>query len=181
MSPKCLISKIKPKEYKKMVNFNITYGTADTRFGKCFMGLNEDNVCFLSFLEGSYPGLDDLKKTFPKAALTQDDGLVSEKTQNMFDDCSNDNVKLLLKGTDFETKVWEELLNLQKGSTSSYEEIAKAIGNPKAIRAVANAIAKNNISYLVPCHRVISKKGTLNKYRWGVERKLQMLQHENAM
>lgn len=145
------------------------------------MGLNNDAVCFISFVDGNYNGLIDLKKTFPKANFTEDNQLVTARSEILFDGTSTDEVKILLKGTDFQVKVWEELVNLPKGSTCSYEDLAKTIGNPKAVRAVANAVARNNVSYLVPCHRVISKGGGLGKYHWGAERKLKMLKDENAI
>ncbi|XP_018565374.1 uncharacterized protein LOC108906549 [Anoplophora glabripennis] len=178
---KCSISKITSVEYGKLPQFKIVYGTADTKYGKIFMGLKNDAVCFISFVDGNYDGLSDLKKSFPKAAFTEDDQAIFTKSQTLFDETSTDEVKVLLKGTEFQTKVWEELVNLPRGSTCSYEDLAKAIGNPKAVRAVANAVAKNNVSYLVPCHRVISKGGGLGKYHWGAERKLKILKDENAV
>lgn len=178
---KCSISTMTPKVYKKLSNFDITYGTADTKFGKCFMGLNNDAICFTSFVDGSYSGLTDLQKAFPKAIFKEDNQLILNRAKPLFDETSTAEVKILLKGTEFQTKVWEELVNLPRGSTCSYEDLAKAIGNPKAIRAVANAVAKNNVSYLVPCHRVINKGGGLGKYHWGIERKQMILQDENAI
>lgn len=178
---KCSISKITPKEYNKVPNFDVTYGMADTKFGKCFMALNNDSICFTSFVDGNYSGLSDLKKAFPKSVFREDNQLVLAKARSLFDETSTDEFKILLKGTEFQTKVWEELVNLPRGSTCSYEDLANAIGNPKAVRAVANAVAKNYVSYLVPCHRVINKGGGLGKYHWGVERKRQILKDENAI
>lgn len=174
------LSKLTPKAYKNLSSFPITYGTATTKFGNCFLGLNEDQVCFMAFYEqDNTTVMGDMKKTFPKATLYEDNNIATEFATKIFN--TNENVNVLLKGTEFEMNVWEQLINLQKGSTSSYSAVAKGLGNPKAIRAVAKAVAKNNVSYLVPCHRVISKSGGLSKYRWGAERKLKMLRQENAL
>lgn len=198
------ISKINPTQYKKVApNFHIIYGCAATKFGNCLLAINEGRVCFLSFYDGEQEtaSLDDLIKTFPKATLQQNNDMARNYATYLFSDyfsnltCNvlNANsiagnqlpcqpcVNILMKGTEFETSVWEQLLNLRKGSTASYFDIAVAIGKPKAIRAVAKAVAKNNLSYVIPCHRVISKSQGLSKYRWGAERKFKMLKYEEAI
>ena len=85
---------------------------------------------------------------------------------------------LLVKGRLFQIKVWQELAKIPFGGKVSYEDIASKIGNLKAVRAVGNSIAKNNISFLIPCHRVIKKSGQIHKYRWGSKRKVAMLEWE---
>lgn len=87
---------------------------------------------------------------------------------------------LLLAGTNFQIKVWEALLRIPAGEIVSYEDIARAIGNPKAVRAVAGAVARNPISFVIPCHRVIRKMGVINDYRWGTARKKALLGWEAA-
>lgn len=158
----------------------VTYGTGESRFGNYLLALKKDHVCYLSFVDSLYLDLSELQKAFPKTMLFRDDNVVTEYAQQIFNNNNNpqEDFKVALKGTEFEIKVWEHLINLKKGSTTTYEQVAKSIGCPKAVRAVANAIAKNKIAYLVPCHRVISKNGALNKYRWGARRKQQMLREE---
>ncbi|KAF7284072.1 O-6-alkylguanine-DNA alkyltransferase isoform X2 [Rhynchophorus ferrugineus] len=94
--------------------------------------------------------------------------------------CYFDELKIILKGTEFDVKVWTELLKIKRGETVSYNDIAIAIGNPKSVRAVGNAVGRNNISYIVPCHRVISKSGCLGGFSSGIHRKLKMLNYEEA-
>lgn len=89
-------------------------------------------------------------------------------------------LNVLLRGTEMQCKVWKELTKLKEGTTSNYEQIAKAVGNPRAIRAVATAISKNKIAYVIPCHRVVRKTGALSKYRWGPERKMKILECEGV-
>jgi AraC family transcriptional regulator, regulatory protein of adaptative response / methylated-DNA-[protein]-cysteine methyltransferase len=83
-----------------------------------------------------------------------------------------------VKATDFKWRVWRALQEIPYGETRSYAEVAAAIGAPKAVRAVANACATNNAALVIPCHRVIGSNGTLTGYRWGVDRKRRLLEHE---
>ena len=89
-------------------------------------------------------------------------------------------IKYSLRGTSFQRTVWEELLKIPYGMTVNYQDIADRIGRPKAVRAVANAIAANPIPYLIPCHRVIGKNGKLTGYRGGLEVKKALLERENV-
>lgn len=86
--------------------------------------------------------------------------------------------KIFSQGTPFQQLVWKELLNIPKGQTRTYQDIAHVIGKPKAVRAVGTAIGKNNLAVVVPCHRVIRKDGTLGGYRWGIEKKKKLLKKE---
>jgi AraC family transcriptional regulator of adaptative response/methylated-DNA-[protein]-cysteine methyltransferase len=90
---------------------------------------------------------------------------------NVFSDNDHD---LIVSGTDFQIKVWNELLNIQSGNPISYESLASTLGGSNC----ASAVARNNISYLIPCHRVIRKSGEINKYRWGAEYKKRLLTYE---
>lgn len=86
--------------------------------------------------------------------------------------------KLQPRGTDFQKQVWRALLKIKKGQTKTYAEVAQMIGKPTAVRAVASAIAKNNIAVLIPCHRVIRSDGSVGGYRWGSSLKKKILQQE---
>lgn len=88
------------------------------------------------------------------------------------------NVPLDPIGTPFQKKVWEALMQIKRGETKTYRDVAKMIGAPTAVRAVASAIGRNNIAILIPCHRVIRSDGTLGEYRWGKEIKRKLLQSE---
>lgn len=173
---KSVILKSNSSEYKTLEGYQIIYGTSETQFGKCLMGLKDDHICYVSFVEGIYTDLSELQNTFPKAVLIRNDNLIAQKVQQYFN--SDEQPQLLLTGTAFQVKVWESLVNIPKGKTTCYEQVAKTIEHPKAVRAVANAVGKNKIAYFVPCHRVISKNGTLLNFKWGPERKLKMLRAE---
>jgi AraC family transcriptional regulator, regulatory protein of adaptative response / methylated-DNA-[protein]-cysteine methyltransferase len=88
---------------------------------------------------------------------------------------------LILSGTEFEVQVWRAALAIPHGTTISYSDLAQHIGNPHAVRAVARALAKNNIAYFIPCHRIIGKDEHMRGYRWGIEKKIQLLQAEGAL
>ncbi len=89
-------------------------------------------------------------------------------------------IELHSSGTDFQRKVWQELMRIPYGTTISYTQLAQQTGNVKAVRAVANAVAANNLAHIIPCHRIIGKNGSLTGYKWGIERKKRLLEHEKG-
>jgi len=88
--------------------------------------------------------------------------------------------KIVLSGTEFQIKVWQAALQIPKGKTVTYQELANTIGMPKAYRAVANALSKNKIAYFIPCHRIVGKNGKLTGYKWGIEKKAELLKTEKS-
>jgi AraC family transcriptional regulator of adaptative response/methylated-DNA-[protein]-cysteine methyltransferase len=158
-------------------NLAIQYGFHQMQLGLCLLAMIGETVCHLSFHDNEKTGFLELQKEWPKAALILANEKIMPLIRSIFSN-QNKNLTLALKGTDFQIKVWHELLKIPSGNTVSYEEIAKSIGKPTAVRAVATAIAQNKIAYLIPCHRVIRKSGTINNYRWGIERKKKLLVFE---
>ncbi|XP_028141019.1 regulatory protein ada [Diabrotica virgifera virgifera] len=179
MSPNFIISKISNAEYKEKSPVSITYGKLETKYGKSVLAFLEKQICFVSFGDDFNSGIKVLQTNFPTADFTCDDSIATSKI-HYFDPNTTEDIKLILKGTEFEIMVWEYLLQIKEGTTVPYEEVAKGIGKPTAVRAVANAIGKNNIAFFIPCHRVISKTGDPGKYGWGRDRKLKMLADENV-
>lgn len=171
--------KSKPIKSKSLENCQITYGTGKTVFGKYLMGMKDNEICYMSFVDEPVINTSEMSSLFQNATFLKNDNLVHQKLKEYFDNVEKPS--LLLTGTDFQIKVWQYLIDLPKGKTICYEEVAKGIKHPKAVRAVANAIANNKIAYFVPCHRVISKNGNLNKFKWGLERKQNMLKAEGAL
>ena len=172
---------ITPGEFKnKGEGLAITYGFHDTPFGQCLLATTERGICNLSFVEDNNreQALKELKAQWPNSTFIENSqytqGLVNQVFQP--DNPQSDTpVHLLLKGTNFQVKVWEALLKIPEGMMVSYNDVAAAIGQPTATRAVASAIAKNPVAYLIPCHRVIRKMGVINNYRWGTPRKKAIL------
>lgn len=180
-STSLILHKINPTAYENLPILRLVYGTASTKFGKCLLALHDNTLCYLSFYDSEEPPLPDLEKTWQNAILVEDNETIQLKAKKIFEDEDHSNLEIYLKGTDFEIGVWEALLRLKKGTTASYEDVAKGIGRPKALRAVGRAIGKNPVGYIVPCHRVISKDGSVHNYRSGAHRKLSMLKEEGAV
>jgi len=150
-----------------------------TVFGNILIASTDKGICHISFVQET-PDPIDIINRFPAAALEQKTDLHQQQALKMFrDDWSDlDRVKLHLKGTPFQIKVWNALLRIPMGSLKSYLEIANEIGNTKASRAVGAAIGNNPIAYLIPCHRVITSTGHLGGYHWGVDRKSAIIGRE---
>lgn len=161
---------------------NIEFGIAPTPFGEALFGWTPRGVCHLEFIEQA-PQLfiDNLKGQWHNANFRRDDLEADNLSQRIF--CSKlerGKIHLVLKGTNFQVKVWEAMINTEPGQQLSYSHVSQLIGSPKASRAVGTALANNNIGYLIPCHRVIKSNGELGNYRWGANRKAAIQLWENA-
>lgn len=157
----------------------ITYGIHESPFGKCIIGIFKKDVCYLVFENSNKKAAEDLQLIWSEAILTRDDLMTKEYIKKAFD-IKGTKVGILMKGTEFQVRVWESLLSIPFGKTVSYSDIARAIGFPKAVRAVGTACGRNSIAYLIPCHRVLTSDGKLGGYRWGTKRKEKMLKVESA-
>ncbi|MFT5111370.1 MAG: AraC family transcriptional regulator of adaptative response [Parasphingorhabdus sp.] len=160
----------------------ISYGTHLCPFGLCLIGTTEKGICWLSFhSEDNFSsGVSDLFSEWPMANLIEDCETTSHVVEQLFSDTTSDKtINVLVKGTNFQVRVWEALLNIPTGAVTTYGDLAKSIDCPKASRAVGSAIGKNTIGWLIPCHRVIRSSGIIGEYRWGSSRKQMMLLKEN--
>jgi AraC family transcriptional regulator, regulatory protein of adaptative response / methylated-DNA-[protein]-cysteine methyltransferase len=176
-----------PGDYRRGGDgLRIAYGVADTPFGAALVGRTERGVCHLSFLdspvdagptgEGNGP-LDVLRAAWPAADLARDDGVAAAVVAAIF---AGERPPLHVSGTNFQVRVWEALLGIPEGGVTSYRGLAESLGRPSAARAVAGAVARNQVAWLIPCHRVIRAVGEAGGYRWGRERKRAMLAWEAA-
>ena len=179
---------VTPGEFKAGgEGIDLIYGASSTPFGYCFVAVSARGVCKLSFFDTSeqYPLLvQELRKRWSKATLIENQVKATQQIDVIFSGSqraeSGKPVKVLLSGTPFRLQVWEALLRIPPGEIASYQQVAQAIGRPEASRAVAGAIAANELGYLVPCHRVIRDSGVLSGYRWGVARKAALLGMERS-
>lgn len=168
-----------PGEYKSQgKGLSIRYGFHPTPFGRCLMATTERGICALYFNSeaGEVEALEELKAEWPAADLLADSDVTAPIAGQLF--VPNGGPKpfhLLLRGTNFQVKVWEALLSIPEGAMVSYGDVAHLLGRPRATRAVASAVARNPVSYLIPCHRVISRVGRSHGYRWGSVRKKAIL------
>jgi len=175
-----------PAQYKqKGKNVIIYYGFHETPFGTCFLALTEKGILDLRFTKKKENGdLQALEQEFPLARFEKRDDLIEKSVNLIFNPLQRDKKKafhLLIRSTNFQIKVWEALLKLPFGCLTTYSKIANYIGRPSASRAVGQALAKNPIAYLIPCHRVIEKIGNTGNYRWGIYRKKAMIGWEMAL
>jgi AraC family transcriptional regulator, regulatory protein of adaptative response / methylated-DNA-[protein]-cysteine methyltransferase len=154
-------------------NLKLTYGFQDTPFGNCLIALTGRGICHLAFLDDSEPlALQELHALWPHAELTQSQQMTAAYAERIFlSKPTLTELKIHLKGSPFQLKVWEALLEIPLSRLVSYQDIANRIGQPQAYRAVATAIGKNPVAFLIPCHRVIRSSGIIGKYRWGTARK----------
>lgn len=172
---------VTPNEYKRMgVNLLITYGFVLTPFGKAMIANTSKGICALEFYDESFDEVVlRLKETWNKAEFIHDDKKAQVLSNEIFTE--NKKVNLFVKGTNFQINVWKALLNIPKGELSTYSDIATLLDKPKAVRAVATAIASNHIGFLIPCHRVISKTAAMSGYRWGIPRKRVLISYEHNL
>ncbi|WP_422858591.1 bifunctional helix-turn-helix domain-containing protein/methylated-DNA--[protein]-cysteine S-methyltransferase [Flagellimonas sp. S174] len=163
-----------PGEYKnKGENLTINYSFTQSRFGRVLVASTRKGICYMGFSDNIEIAFSALQKRFPKANFIQQTDEIQQNVLQIYtQDWSKINkIKLHLKGTDFQLKVWEALLKIPTGNLATYSNIAKSIKKPNASRAVGTAIGKNPIAFLVPCHRVIQSTGVFGGYMWGTTRK----------
>ena len=179
---------VTPGEYKSHgAGLTIHYGLHLTPFGKCLIATTERGICHLGFVQTSEGNaIDNLVADWKQAKMIEDYKTTAPLITRIFADPKADSafdktdrrLRLHLRGTNFQIKVWEALLNIPTGTVTTYEHIAAQIGNPKAIRAVGTAVGHNPIAVLIPCHRVIRKSGEFGNYRYGDARKKALLARE---
>ena len=163
-------------------NHIISYSFFSSQFGKIMVASVPKGVCYVGYVLSYESALQELQRRFPHNSLRHQKNKNHEQVKKMFVGKWEKEEKLLLclKGTEFQVKVWEALLKIRTGSLSSYGKIATSIGYPKAQRAVGTAIGRNPILYIIPCHRVIAQNGKLGGFYWGIEKKIELLNWENA-
>jgi AraC family transcriptional regulator of adaptative response/methylated-DNA-[protein]-cysteine methyltransferase len=158
----------------------VRYGFHSSPFGRALIMATERGLAGLAFAD---PGeeqaaLADMQQRWPRARYVEDDSGTAAIARRIFEPAQwrhDQPLRIVMIGTDFEVRVWETLLRIPMGRASTYSDIARHIGSPKASRAVGAAVGKNPMSFVVPCHRVLGKSGDLTGYHWGLTRKRAML------
>ena len=167
----------------------LAYGFHDSPFGVCLLVATERGLAGIAFAddhepagtlepctcpEGRAAALADMKSRWPRASFNEDSSATAPYARAVFGADSEEGpgkLDLVLIGTEFDVSVWRTLMRIPKGFATTYSDIARHIGNPKAARAVGSAVGRNPISFVVPCHRVLRKSGALGGYHWGLARK----------
>ena len=163
----------------------IFYGYHSSPFGLCFIAVAENGICGLRFVdeERRRNEFELFSQQWHFATLTHKPDFTQSYIQKIFSplQASEESLKLLVQGTEFQIKVWEALLKIPFGCIASFQQIACAIGQPNATKAVGQAVSRNTLLYLIPCHRIITENGTMGDYHTGKVRKKAMIGWEMAL
>ncbi len=166
--------------------WTISFGFADSPFGKCLIAESPRGICHLSFAasKNEKTALAALQEDWPQAILKRGDPAAAQLAAKIFarpaDSDSQPALRAFVLGTPFQVRVWRALLQIQPGTLTSYGRLANAIGKPAAARAVGAAVGQNPLAYLIPCHRVIRETGAIGDYHWGQIRKRAMITWESS-
>ncbi|WP_071545813.1 bifunctional DNA-binding transcriptional regulator/O6-methylguanine-DNA methyltransferase Ada [Pseudodesulfovibrio hydrargyri] len=174
-----------PAVYRKGgKGLTIRFATAESFLGPVLAGFTDQGVCAIEFGDGREELIHALRERFPEADLrdAQDElaPLLREVAAFVRHPDQGLDLPLDIRGTAFQQRVWRELARIPAGETRTYTDVARALGNPEAVRAVAAACAANPLAVAVPCHRVLRKSGDLAGYRWGLDRKKALLDNERT-
>jgi AraC family transcriptional regulator of adaptative response/methylated-DNA-[protein]-cysteine methyltransferase len=164
----------------------VTYGFHPCPFGMALVMITPRGLAGLALADAGKEraALADMRRRWPKARYVEDFASTAATARRIFDPklwLPEQPLRVVLIGTDFEVRVWEKLLTIPMGKLTTYSDLARKTGSPKAARAVGAAVGKNPICFVVPCHRVIGKNGDLTGYHWGITRKRAMLGWEAGM
>ncbi|TYO99061.1 AraC family transcriptional regulator of adaptative response/methylated-DNA-[protein]-cysteine methyltransferase [Geothermobacter ehrlichii] len=176
-----------PGEYKSWGReLNLQYGYHPTPFGECLIAVTGRGICSLAFVdrETRDRALEELRHNWREASLVENPRTSEDIVGQIFAPAQKRGqkpLKVLLKGTNFQLKVWQALLKIPEGAVVTYGALADAVGHRGAHRAVGTAVGHNPIAYLIPCHRVLRSNGGIGGYRWGTTRKRAILAREAAL
>ena len=188
---------VTPGEFKSGgAGLTIRTGFHESPFGECLIGVTDRGICGLSFVVNAdrAGAMAELESHWPGATFVEDQRSTRTTVRKVFaawngdqpqpgvggGDVSPTPLSLLVRGTNFQVRVWQALLRIPPGAVATYEDVASVVGRAGATRAVGSAIARNPVAYLIPCHRVIRKTGAFGGYHWGAPRKVALLLRETA-
>ncbi|HTU40226.1 MAG TPA: bifunctional DNA-binding transcriptional regulator/O6-methylguanine-DNA methyltransferase Ada [Candidatus Aquilonibacter sp.] len=174
-----------PDKYRRgAIATSIRYACADSPLGRMLIAATDKGICSIQFADSDSELIEGLKREFPFAARKQDDGGVREWVEALLSKMTGKDpdaaLPLDIRATAFQQRVWTYLRSIPFGATRTYQDVAKAIGQPAACRAVARACATNPLAVAIPCHRVVRADGNISGYRWGVARKKVLLKMEQT-
>jgi len=163
----------------------IRFAVGQTVLGRILVGRSQRGICAIFLGEDAQTLRDQLAAEFPSIELQADQGSLQRELSQVIGfidkDQSEGVINLDIGGTEFEQKVWQALCGIPAGKTRSYGDVARDLGVPEAVRAVAGACAANVLAIAIPCHRVVRSDGSISGYRWGIERKRALLAEESAV
>jgi AraC family transcriptional regulator of adaptative response/methylated-DNA-[protein]-cysteine methyltransferase len=175
-----------PDKYRRgAIAAAIRYTCADSPLGRMLIAATERGVCAIQFARSDGELLEGLRREFPFATRKSDEGglrsWAGALLKHMKGKHLDSSLPLDIRATAFQRRVWTYLQSIPFGATRSYSQVARGIGRPTAVRAVARACATNPVAVAIPCHRVVREDGSMGGYRWGIERKKTLLELEHAI
>jgi len=176
------IESVTPNEFKtKGEGILIDYGIHKSPFGDCIIAATDRGICSISFIDNDSSEIfAKLRGEWENAKIINNQKRTKLFAEQIFDPASKKDLKLLVRGTKFQIKVWEALLKIPFGSVVNYKAIANIIKTPGAVRAVSSAVGVNPVAYVIPCHRVIRREGVIGQYHWGAARKTAIIGWEKS-
>ena len=167
---------------RKGSGVEMIYGFGFTPFGEALLAWNERGISFLAFCheKGRQHGWQHLNQQWPDAKLNENQALATNMLSGIFTEKEHNKLKIWLRGSPFQLRIWEALLKIPPGTHCTYGQVASLTGDTGANRAAGTAIGRNPVSWLIPCHRVINSLGTLGGYRWGLDTKRAIIAYEAA-
>jgi len=163
---------------------SLRYAVADSPLGRVLVATTERGLCAVLFADSDAEAAAELRERFPQAVMRRDDQGLGEAVSFVLGRLRESPTAAVLpfhvRATAFQQRVWQALLAIPRGQTRTYAEIARAIGSPRAVRAVGTACGANLLAVVVPCHRIVGSDGKLTGYRWGLKRKKRLLEMECA-
>ncbi len=175
-----------PEKYRRgAIAAVVQYTVANSPLGRMLIAATDKGICSIQFADSDDQLQQGLMREFPFATRRRDDAAMTQYRERLTDIINNGqetspSLPLDIRATAFQRRVWEALQRIPRGETRSYSAVAKKIGMPKATRAVARACATNPVAIAIPCHRVIREDGDLGGYRWGIQRKQQLINLEKS-
>jgi AraC family transcriptional regulator of adaptative response/methylated-DNA-[protein]-cysteine methyltransferase len=168
---------------RKGLGVEMKYGYGLTPFGGALLAWTDRGICFLGFCheQGRPHTWKQLNEQWPDASLSEDHSEANYKLEEIFTENKHQKLKIWLRGSPFQLRVWEALLNIPPGMHCTYGQLASFNGQPGASRATGSAVGRNPVSWLIPCHRVINSLGALGGYRWGTNTKQAIIGYEAAI
>jgi AraC family transcriptional regulator, regulatory protein of adaptative response / methylated-DNA-[protein]-cysteine methyltransferase len=174
---------VTPGEFKKRgAGLRISYGFHPSPFGECMLAVTDRGICAMYFVTSNREAVfEEVRRRWPEAAFAEDPEATGQYLARIFPlNSAPGKLAIDLRGTNFQIRVWQALLEIPVGAVVPYEDLAARVGNPKATRAVGTAVGQNPIAFIIPCHRVIRKLGAVGNYHGGVSRKRAILAWEAA-
>jgi AraC family transcriptional regulator, regulatory protein of adaptative response / methylated-DNA-[protein]-cysteine methyltransferase len=174
------IEAMSPGEYKTGgEGLRVTYGFTQTPFGLMLVATTTRGIAMLEFVD-SERDFDPKLTEFPRARFERDDTVADRLAPRIFGEGASGPMRVHVRGTNFQLRVWNALLNVPEGAVRTYGQLAASMGEPNSARAVGNALAHNPVALLIPCHRVIASNGIVGSYKWSSARKRALLAWETA-